>query len=591
MAESPQGGGKQGQAPKELSMEMRLLLAFVLMGVVMLLSSHFLPQTVTPEAGKKAAHTGQPVTPQPATGQTPEAAPEKPAAAPEKPAAKAGAAATPKAGQISSDPQPAYIVDTDLFRVSFSNQGGTLRSWVLKKFKGNDDRQLELVNPVAGIEYPFSLYFPGQAATSKLNWAWYKQTGDADGLGVTFEYSDGSQSVRKQFRFEKSSYMARISTEVTTDGKPTPHGIEWRGGFGDLTIPLPSSNTITLYFDTAANKLQDAGAKAARNGPATVSGNFSFTGVADKYFAAVFLPEGAPAVEQTTFGDWCRTPLEEKPQDFAGVAVSGGDTNHFRLFVGPKDLQLLKKVEPKLEQVVNFGGWIPGIEYLAKPLFLFVDWANNSFVHNFGWAIVIVTVIINFAMFPLRLTSMKSARKMQALKPQIDVINAKYKNVGISDPKKAEQNQEVMDLYKRHGVNPMGGCVPMLLQMPFFFAFYKVFTVSVEMRGATWLWVTDLSQAEHLPIKLLPIIMIVTQFLMQKMTPQANVDPNQQKMMYMMPLIFGFMFYQLPSGLVLYYLTSNLVNMGQQWFFNHTNTARAAVMSVQPPPKKKNGRK
>ena len=130
----------------------------------------------------------------------------------------------------------------------------------------------------------------------------------------------------------------------------------------------------------------------------------------------------------------------------------------------------------------------------------------------------------------------------------------------------------------------------MLLQMPFFIAFYKVFTVSVEMRGATWLWVTDLSQAEHLPIKLLPIIMIVTQFLMQKMTPQANVDPSQQRMMYMMPLVFGFMFYQLPSGLVLYYLTGNLINMGQQMFFNRTDAARAAVQSVQPP-KKKNGRK
>jgi len=130
----------------------------------------------------------------------------------------------------------------------------------------------------------------------------------------------------------------------------------------------------------------------------------------------------------------------------------------------------------------------------------------------------------------------------------------------------------------------------MLIQLPFFIAFYKVFTVSVEMRGATWLWVTDLSQAEHLAIHILPIIMIVTQFLMQKMTPQANVDPNQQKMMYMMPLIFGFMFYGLPSGLVLYYLTSNLVNMGQQWFFNHTDTARVAAQSVEPP-KKKIGRK
>jgi len=582
MAESAQGGGNQAQPPKEMSMEMRLLLAFLLMGGVMLLSPYFLPKNPTPASAKKIAPASQQA-PVESAAQAPA---EPPAAAAAKPAAPTAKTAAKPVHIDSEQPQPSYLIDTDVFRVAFNNQGGTLRSWVLKKHKDNDRKPLELVNTAAGMEYPFSLYFPGQTGVSKLNWVWYKQTGDPDGLGVTYQYADEHQSVRKRFRFEKAGYLAQISTEVTTDGKPTPHLVEWRGGFGDLTVPQPSSNTITLYYDLSNNKLQDQRASAAKNGPVTATGNFSFAGLADKYFAAVFLPEGTAPVQQTTFGDWARTPLEEKPQDFAGVAVSDGDTNRFRLFVGPKDLQLLKSVDPKLEQVVDFG-WL---SLLAKPLFLVVNWANSNFVHNFGWAIVIVTVILNFILFPLRLTNMKSMRKMQALKPQIDAINARFKNVGMRDPKKAEQNQEVMDLYKKHGVNPMGGCVPMLIQVPFFIAFYKVFTVSVEMRGASWLWVTDLSQAEHLPIKLLPIIMIVTQFLMQKMTPQANVDPNQQKMMYMMPLVFGFMFYQLPSGLVLYYLTSNLVNIGQQWFFNHTDTARVAALSVQPP-KKKNGRK
>ena len=227
---------------------------------------------------------------------------------------------------------------------------------------------------------------------------------------------------------------------------------------------------------------------------------------------------------------------------------------------------------------------------LAKPLFLVVNWFNDAFVHNFGWSIVLVTIVINFILFPLKLSNMKSMRKMQALKPQIDAINAKYKSLKMTDPKKQEQQQETMDLYKKNGVNPMGGCVPMLIQLPFFFAFYRVFTVSVEMRGATWLWVTDLSQPEHLAIKILPLVMIASQFLMQKMTPQANVDPSQQKMMMFMPLVFGYMFYWFPSGLVLYYLTSNLVSMGQQWFFNHTEAAQEAARSVEPP-KKKNGRK
>jgi len=136
----------------------------------------------------------------------------------------------------------------------------------------------------------------------------------------------------------------------------------------------------------------------------------------------------------------------------------------------------------------------------------------------------------------------------------------------------------------------MGGCVPMLIQIPFFFAFYQVIRVSVEMRGANWLWIHDLSQAEPAAIKILPIVMIASQFIMQQMTPQANVDPNQQKMMKFMPLIFGVMFYKFASGLVLYYLTSNLVSVGQQWFFNHTEAAQEAARSVEPP-KKKIGRK
>jgi len=224
-------------------------------------------------------------------------------------------------------------------------------------------------------------------------------------------------------------------------------------------------------------------------------------------------------------------------------------------------------------------------------LFLIVNWFNDAFVHNFGWSIVLVTVILNFILFPLKMSNMKSMRKMQALKPQIDTINNKYKDLKMTDPRKQNQQQEVMDLYKKNGVNPMGGCVPMLLQLPFFFAFYQVFTKSVEMRGAPWLWVSDLSQPEHLAIKILPILMIASQFVMQKMTPTAGADPSQQKMMMFMPLVFGYMFYWFPSGLVLYYLTSNLVSMGQQWFFNHTETANAAARSVEVLPKKKNGRK
>ena len=566
-------------------MEVRLLIAFLLMGLVMFLTPYFFKSQLPPAGNKGVA--GQ------TASQGPSGAPAMPAIQPAAEAAApppASAAEAAEAEPLPADatpqkPEPAFVIETDLYKIAFSNQGGTVRSWQLKKAKGNDHKTLDLVNTAAGVDFPYSLHFPDQKPLVNVNWVWYQQTADPDGLGVAYEFSDGHTSVRKVFRFQKASYLSTVSTEVTLDGKPLPHMIQWRGGFGDLTIANAAGSQRTLYFDVAANKLVEQSPKSASKGPVPASGNYSFAGIADVYFAAVFLAEGSSVMQTVTFEDTVKTALEQTPQKLSGVAIGDGPANRFEVFVGPKDIDLLKKINPKLESVVDFG-WMA---FLAKPLFLIVNYVNATMVHNFGWAIVLVTVAINFILFPLKLSNMKSMRRMQALKPQIDVINAKYKNVGIRDPKKGEQNEEVMALYKKHGVNPMGGCLPMLLQMPFFFAFYKVFTVSVEMRGAPWLWVPDLSQAEPWEIKALPLVMIASQFIMQKMTPQPAGDPSQQKMMMFMPLVFGFMFYHFPSGLVLYYLTSNLVSMGQQWFFNKTSMANLAAESIGPI--KKIGRK
>jgi YidC/Oxa1 family membrane protein insertase len=568
-------GGKQDETkpPKEMSMEVRLLLAFLLMGAVMFLTPYFL-KTPPPAANKATPAGTTPVSPAPAS----------PSAALPQTVEPTGVPSIPATQQQAA---PSFIVDTDVYRIAFSNQGATVRSWVLKKYKGNDGKPLELVNTTATTEFPFSLYFPDQKPTSNVNWAFFTQSGVPDGIGVRYQFSDGHTSVKKEFLFQRNSYLAQVTTEVTVDGKPVPHAIQWRGGFGDLNAPNEATADQTLYFDLAQNSLKQNAAKVAKDGPVSSTGNYSFAGIADLYFAAVFLPETNGPVTAITLGDTVKTPFDEKPALFPGVAVSTGPVNRFSFFVGPKDLDILKRVNPKLVEVVSFG-WMA---FLAKPLFLVVNWMNDSFVHNFGWAIVLITVIINIVLFPLRLTQMKSAKKMQALKPQIDALNEKYKGISMRDPKAANKQQEQMDLYKKNGVNPMGGCLPSIIQLALIWPFYTVFRVAVEMRGASWLWVGDLSQPEHLPIKMLPIILIVTQFLTQKMMPAPSTDPNQARMMMLMPLVFGFMFYQLPSGLVLYYLTSNLVMIGQTWFFNHTHAAEVAAQSVTPPPKKKNGRK
>ena len=189
---------------------------------------------------------------------------------------------------------------------------------------------------------------------------------------------------------------------------------------------------------------------------------------------------------------------------------------------------VLESVNPKLSQVIDWG-WF---RIIAQPLFMMLHELHNKFIHNYGWSIIVLTLFINLALFPLKIMNLKSMRKMQVLQPQITKINDKYKGVGMSDPRSQEKQAEIMELYKKHGVNPMGGCLPMVIQLPFLIAFYKVLSVSVEMRHAPWLWITDLTQPEHFGIHFLPLVMILTSVVLQKMTPTPAVgDPSQQKMM------------------------------------------------------------
>jgi YidC/Oxa1 family membrane protein insertase len=564
-----------GPPNKELSVEMRLLLAFILMGAVLFTTPYFfkapppVPQPVT-----KAESTPAP------------SAPEQKATQPA--AAKETVASASSAERISAQKEETFTVDTDVYRIVFGNRGAVVHSWTLKKYLDSNKKPLEVVNTAAApvVGFPFSRDYKNQKPSVDLNNALYAIKRSDDGLEINFEFSDGKLSARKTFQFTKDSYQSKVSSEVTDGGVPVPHLLQWRGGFGDMTVPSPVAAQHAVHFDAASLKLITTEGKEAKNGPVTFTGPFAFAGIEDTYFAAVFLPS-ASTIELKVFDDKAPTPTNPAPEQLPGVAVGGDGVNRMALFVGPKDVEILKKVDPKLEHVVDFG-WF---SFIAKPLFLVMNWLTSKYIHNYGWSIIVMTIFINFALFPLKISSMKSMKKMQALQPQIAAINEKYKNVGMRDPRKQEQNQEVMALYQKHGVNPLGGCMPMALQMPFLFAFYKVFSIAIEMRGASWLWVTDLSQAETIPIRILPILMIATQFIMQKMTPTTTGgDPAQQKIMMFMPLMFGFMFYSASSGLVLYWLTGNLVNIAQQWFFNRTGVAADVAQSVQVV-KKKNGRK
>ncbi len=293
---------------------------------------------------------------------------------------------------------------------------------------------------------------------------------------------------------------------------------------------------------------------------------------------------GEGAVESSEGGrdPDARRSREEKPH--AGVSLGGRARNEWAFFVGPQDTGILRSTDRKLETMIDWG-WF---WFIAKPLFLALHWIHDNWTGNWGWAIVIATVIINLIMLPLRFSQLKSSQKMAQIQPELQAIQAKYKGLSMKDPKRQKMNEEMIALYQKHGINPMGGCLPLLLQMPFFIAFFKVLSVAIELRGATWLWVTDLSQPETTFIRFLPVGMLVTQVILQKMTPVASPDPSQQRlMMVMMPVMLTVLFYSASSGLVLYWLTGNVVGIVQQYFFNRMAVKPAAAPAPAPAPRKK----
>ncbi len=565
--------GSQGPAPpkkKELSMEMRLLLAFLLMGLVLFVT----PYLYKPPVGPK------PTSPATTPAQAAKVTEKPPAQKPSELAAK-----EPMPGQIASSTAQEFTVETDLYRIHFSNRGATIHSWELKKFKDHAGKPLELVNTtaLAKIPAPFSVAMKDDKAATTLNYALFVARPAGDNLGIDYEFSDGTIHCRKSFRFIQNSYLWQFNSDVAQNGTPTPHTIEWRGGFGDPTVLNRVVAQHVVFYDLSQSKLITKDAKAAKDGPVSAAGNYSFAGLDDTFFSFVFLPSDNATLQVTTVKDEVPDTAANKDEPHVGVEIGGDSVNKFSVFLGPKDVDILKRVDPRLEQLIDWG-WF---WFIAKPLFLTLHWINDHVVYSYGWSIVLLTIAINLLLFPMRFASLKSARKMQALQPQIAAINAKYKGLSLKDPRKADQNQEIMDLYKKHGANPLSGCLPMLIQLPVLYGFYKVLSVTIELRNAPWLWVADLSQPEQLPLHLLPIIMVLTQFIMQKMTPNPTMDPAQAKMMQFMPLMFGFFFYNMSSGLVLYWLTGNLVGILQQYLINKYTPAPVPVAAPKLPPVQK----
>jgi len=563
-------------------MERKLLLVFALTFLVIMLFQPILkkygpqpsanPQTSKEQPASNAA--------QPAAGTT-AAANVIPGSAVSAASSRNAAAAKQAAAESET------IIENGLYRIVFTNRGGQVKSWVLKNYKDTPNGSpLDLVNHAAAEKYgyPLSLWTYDETLRNKLNSALYvvSSTSATAPAEITFEYSDAEVSVQKKFKFDHS-YVVGVETSVQQKRAPVPAFPMWPSGFGgESTAPSYAAAQIAYQNDSKVERL----AIKKISGGGTIQGPFQWAGLSEQYFAAVFLPKDAQTAAMVTLHNQIEIPrYGSDPNahqidrvDVLGAAVGSqrGDTSE-RLYVGPKALVDLEAVsvpgiagaEPDLRAVVDFG-WL-GL--IARPLFLWLKWTYNHIVPNWGWAILFQTLIINLAILPLRLTQMKSMLKMQRVAPQIKSIQEKYKKYSLRDPRKAEMNNEISALYKKEGVNPVGGCLPMLLPLFLLWPYYRMLTVAIDLRHANWIWIHDLSAAD--PLHILPVAIIVTMFLMQRMTPQAGMDPAQQRMMnIMMPGMLGFMAWNLPSGLGLYWAAGQVIGIAQQAVMNRTSLGR-----------------
>ncbi|MEE8448734.1 MAG: membrane protein insertase YidC [Thermodesulfobacteriota bacterium] len=456
-------------------------------------------------------------------------------------------------------------LETNTVIIVFDSQGATPISWKLKGYKdkpGKQGKLLDLISPQPSSEDEFLLRvtWPGVLETNTTRLAYYTDSQDQI-------LEDSGRKVRVAFSFEIPNRVRIDKTyELVADGFAVDFRLDLTNlSQQPLTVPPIISLTRGLMgdkdMDMALAFVAFADGKVAREKlkkpghEPLVADKLTWLGIDEKYFLAALLPrpEGQYRVdvERTASG---LLAARVAPVSFQ-LAANETKSLNFKIFFGPKDIQVLRSLQPDLDQAIDFG-WF---KIFAKPLLLVLRFFNG-FVNNFGWSIILLTLAIKILFWPLTHKSFHSMQRMQKLQPFVSKIREQYKN------DKARLNREIMGLYRRHKVNPLGGCLPMLIQLPVLYAMYRTFLSATELRHAPFiLWISDLSAKD--PTYITPILMGGTMFLQQKMTPTMG-DPSQAKMMLMMPVIFTVMFLNFPSGLVLYWLVSNVLSIAQQYYIN-----------------------
>jgi len=581
------GGGGGG--------DMRSTMVFMLVLIAAFLGyQYFFVKPKPPE--QQTAQTQSPTTAPSATSSA--TAP----GSPPSPAASRAPSAAP-APQVTAALETDTTVENELYKIVFTNRGAQVKSWILKKYFDSSGKPLDMVQQQAAAKFgfPFSFFTYDSGLTSQLNSALYQVSvsgaqPSATGLvlapaTVTFRYAAGGLDVQKTFKFN-STYVVSVDSQVKQNGAPVRALLEWPAGLGDMeefkqTSIYGGTARTPSYFAWSLDGKESSQLAPKVSGNNTTDRPYDYAAVMDLYFAAVFLPAVPDRATVVTLHNTIDLPSnptdpssKRTPADVLGLAVgdTSGDTS-LRFFAGPKATDLLASIHaagpdgkldgPSIEPLIEFGFWT----FIAKPLYYILRFMVSHGIPNWGWAIVLFTVVFTVILLPSRIWMTRSSLKMMRIQPKVDAIKKRYVHLKMNDPKRQEMNTEMMALYKTEGVNMYGGCLPMLLQMPLFFAYYRMLANAVELRQAHWLWLPDLSQPD--PTHVLPIIIIVTMFLTQYITPSPGMDPAQRRLMaIMMPVFMGFVLWHYASGLALYWGTSNILYLVMQIVINQSSMGK-----------------
>ncbi len=528
-------------------MEKRLLLAFVLSAAILLAWSVIFPPPQRPAPPEQAPATG---VQEPAEGQ--DSKPELAALPEDLTPAEQGAPIGPLEQLIEAAAEERVALANAVMDVVISNRGAAVSSYRLLAYDGDDGQPLDLVQtvPLDNVARPLQLI-----TADGPDDALYLVERIVD--GAIFRWSDGhGNQVEKRVSLTGDGYG--LDVEIQTVGALAASRVSVGTGMRDLA-EVEQNSRLALWGEgvvMADGEVERLKRRKVKERQILAPKSVTFAGFEDAYFFSLLRP--SDGVEEVWIEPLEFSVAEEETQKVLriSVALSRGQFRG-QLLGAPKEYDLLQKIDHGVEKTLDFGLFGPISVFFLKAL----RWIYGH-VGNYGVAIILLTLGIRILLFPLMHTSTVSMRKMAKVQPRVKEIQAKHKKKKSDPQARAKMNQEMMALYKEEGVNPMAGCLPLLVQLPLLWALYKLFLSAIELRHAPFIWwITDLSAKD--PLYVTPVLMTATMWLQQRLAPQAG-DPQQQRLMRMMPLIFGIMFLQFPSGLVLYWLANNVITIIQQ---------------------------